>query len=350
MKRDLSRREFLKASVQAALGGFITVNSLINNPLVTNVDPTSPLLGRVFHHDTIIYKEPSFSSQVKQYLKMNEVLPLGNEVMGDAINAHNHSWFEVPNYGYLPANSIQPVRRQITAVRDHIQANRELGVISVPYTQAWTTDPSKASEEDYQLFFYGSTHWIVGVYSENNGDIYYKVREDRWGDIYYVEANHVALLNEDDLLPFSTDVPPEEKMIEVIIEDQMVIAYEYGKAVFMSIASTGILDDGIDLSTPPGSYHINYKRPSRHMVHTDLIGDNDNDNELYGVPWVSYFTSSGIAFHGTYWHNDFGTQRSHGCVNLPIQAARWIYLWSQPVVPPSQEKFVSNKGTSVIVT
>lgn len=348
MKRELSRREFLKASAKASLGGFFAIHTLFRNPLVTNVDSTSPLLGRVFHDDTIIYRQPSFSAGTEHYLKMNSVLPLGVEVMGDAINAHNRSWFEVPDYGYLPANSIQLVRQRITAIRGQIKSNGELGVISVPYTPAWSDDPSKASKEDYQLFFYGSTHWIKGVYNDNKGDCYYKVVEDRWGDVYYVEATHVALVNEDDLLPFSTDVPPEEKMIEVSINDQMVIAYEYGKAVFMSTASTGVLDDGIDLSTPPGSYHINYKRPSRHMVHSDKIGI--NDNELYGVPWVSYFTASGIAFHGTYWHNDFGRQMSHGCVNLPIQAARWIYLWSQPVVPPRQEKFVTNKGTPVIVT
>lgn len=346
MKRDLSRREFLKAGMKASVGGFFAINSLLKTPLAGDIDPTNPLLGRVFHDDAIIYKKPSYSSEIGYYLKMNNVLPLGNEVLGDAINAHNRSWYEVPNYGYLPANSIQLVHQRTTAVQDQISPAGELGVISVPYTKAWAANPS--NEEDYRLFFYGSTHWLKGVYSDNKGDFYYKVIEDRWGDVYYVEANHVALVSEKDLLPFATDIPAGEKMIEVSIRDQMVIAYEYGKAVFMSVASTGVLDDGIDLSTPPGHYKINYKRASRHMVHSDKTGS--NDNELYGVPWVSYFTSSGIAFHGTYWHNDFGIQKSHGCVNLPIQAAKWIYLWSQPVVPPSQEKFVSNHGTPVMVT
>ena len=83
------------------------------------------------------------------------------------------------------------------------------------------------------------------------------------------------------------------------------------------------------------------------MVHSDRVGA--NDYELYGVPWVSYFTESGIAIHGTYWHNDFGLPRSHGCINMPIDAARWIYLWSQPSLAPREKTHVSRYGTPILV-
>ncbi len=43
--------------------------------------------------------------------------------------------------------------------------------------------------------------------------------------------------------------------------------------------------------------------------------------DLPGVPWVSYFTSDGIALHGAYWHIDFGVPHSHGCVNMTPEAA-----------------------------
>ena len=55
--------------------------------------------------------------------------------------------------------------------------------------------------------------------------------------------------------------------------------------------------------------------------------------DLPGVPWVSFFTSTGVSFHGTYWHNDYGKPRSHGCVNLRPQDAKFIYRWTSPVVP-----------------
>jgi len=69
------------------------------------------------------------------------------------------------------------------------------------------------------------------------------------------------------------------------------------------------------------------KMPSRHMVG----GENNNDRyDLPGVPWCTFFTSKGAAIHGAYWHNDYGRRRSHGCVNVTIDAARWIYCWANP--------------------
>jgi hypothetical protein len=45
-----------------------------------------------------------------------------------------------------------------------------------------------------------------------------------------------------------------------------------------------------------------------------------------------FFQRDGIAVHGTYWHNDFGHPRSHGCVNVSIDAAKWIYRWTTPTL------------------
>ncbi len=53
--------------------------------------------------------------------------------------------------------------------------------------------------------------------------------------------------------------------------------------------------------------------------------------DLPGIPWNVFFDLSGTAIHGTYWHNDFGVRRSHGCVNVSCEAARWIYRWVYPI-------------------
>jgi hypothetical protein len=50
-----------------------------------------------------------------------------------------------------------------------------------------------------------------------------------------------------------------------------------------------------------------------------------------------YIKDNGISLHGTYWHNDFGRPRSHGCVNLSPSAAKWLYRWSMPIVPPEKQ-------------
>jgi lipoprotein-anchoring transpeptidase ErfK/SrfK len=140
-------------------------------------------------------------------------------------------------------------------------------------------------------------------------------------------------------------IPPGEKRLEIRLGEQVVVGYESNRAVFMTrIASGGRFIDG-DYTTPVGSYMTSRKRPSRHMASEDLAAPSAYD--LPGVPWVSYLTKSGISFHGTYWHNDFGKPRSHGCINLSPQAARWIYRWSDPAVPYGEHTWSKDEGTRV---
>jgi lipoprotein-anchoring transpeptidase ErfK/SrfK len=59
-------------------------------------------------------------------------------------------------------------------------------------------------------------------------------------------------------------------------------------------------------------------------------------NEYYrveNVPNVMYFDNLGNALHGAYWHNNFGTPMSHGCVNLPLDVAAFLYGWA-PIGTP----------------
>ena len=48
---------------------------------------------------------------------------------------------------------------------------------------------------------------------------------------------------------------------------------------------------------------------------------------LEDVPWTMYYDKA-RALHGAYWHNGFGTPRSHGCVNMSVGDARWLYDWA----------------------
>jgi lipoprotein-anchoring transpeptidase ErfK/SrfK len=58
-------------------------------------------------------------------------------------------------------------------------------------------------------------------------------------------------------------------------------------------------------------------------------GDQDARYSLEDVPYVQFFNGS-VALHGTYWHRDFGHMRSHGCVNLAIPDARWLFAFTEP--------------------
>lgn len=74
--------------------------------------------------------------------------------------------------------------------------------------------------------------------------------------------------------------------------------------------------------------------------------------ELRDVPWIQYF-ASGYALHGAYWHDSFGTPRSHGCVNLAPIDARVVFMWSEPTVPPGWHGINSSaetgEGTAVFI-
>ena len=125
-------------------------------------------------------------------------------------------------------------------------------------------------------------------------------------------------------LPQPTEAKAQ-KTIMVSIGQQAMWALKGDDVVLSSYVSTGRA--GFD--TPLGTYVILTKLPSQTMA--GVIG-----GEYYNVPdvpWVMYFTNGGHALHGTYWHNNFGTPMSHGCVNLPMDVAAWLYDWA-PVGTP----------------
>ena len=114
------------------------------------------------------------------------------------------------------------------------------------------------------------------------------------------------------------------KEIVVSVADEYMWAYEDGQVVIESYVSTGTAGTP-ETTTPPGFWAINTKLDSQTMEGT-ISG------EFYSVPdvpYVMYFDNAGNALHGTYWHNNFGTPMSHGCVNLPMDVAAFIYGWAE---------------------
>jgi hypothetical protein len=121
------------------------------------------------------------------------------------------------------------------------------------------------------------------------------------------------------------------RWIDVSIENQLLVLWEGDRPVYATLVSSG--KDGLgdpkrSLSTPLGTFRIQQKHVTTTMDSTAA----DNEFELRDVPWVMYF-KGGYALHGAYWHDDFGRQRSHGCVNLSPIDARHVFEWSLPDVP-----------------
>ena len=114
-------------------------------------------------------------------------------------------------------------------------------------------------------------------------------------------------------------VGPNERWIDVNLTAQRLVAYEGDTPVFESPVSSGTYN----YPTVTGQFRIWLRFQSQTMDGRRL----GYDYYLPNVPYVMYFYQD-YALHGTYWHNNFGTPMSHGCVNLPTPAAEWIYNWS----------------------
>ena len=156
---------------------------------------------------------------------------------------------------------------------------------------------------------------------------------------YFVPAAAVRPLVSHEFSPVAGDVQAEAKRIVISLERQSLTAFEENRIVYKTSVSTGIhtenLPDGeLPTDTPVGIFRIQLKMPSRHMGDGRLTSD-PSAYELPGVPWTMVFHKDGIALHGTYWHNNFGTKMSHGCVNLRNADARWLFRWTDPVYDPA---------------
>jgi hypothetical protein len=332
----LSRRDFLK------LGG-LTLGGLLLPPFLQHREDSLDFLGRVLEPNIQVFDRPSTSGKVVKTYWRDLVIPISNITIGEDQTAYNRVWYRIAEEGYAYSGAIQPVEVNLNQPNTDIPADGRLGEITVPFTDArWK--PAKDEGVSYRLY-YGTTHWVTGLVKDDSGGSWYRILDDKWKYSYYAPAEHVRLVMADELATQSPKVPLEGKRIDVSLKDQVLIAYEWDKAVFMTRIASGARFSTGNYETPAGTHIVNWKRPYRHMAAGDRAAPNSYD--LPGVPWVCYFTADGVSIHGTYWHNDFGKPRSHGCINLSIPAARWIYLWTMPPVPPEKESVFEDYGTRV---
>ncbi len=113
------------------------------------------------------------------------------------------------------------------------------------------------------------------------------------------------------------------KEIVISLSMQTMWAYEDGIIVTSTLVSTGTAES-VAVETPPGYYQILTKYDVQTMEGTI----SDEYYKVEDVPDVMYFDNLGNAIHGAYWHSNFGTPMSHGCVNAPLDVAAFLYEWA----------------------
>ncbi|MEA3349449.1 MAG: L,D-transpeptidase, partial [Chloroflexota bacterium] len=238
---------------------------------------------------------------------------------------------------------------------DDAPKSGQLAEVTTPYTQAYTYSSTNGWQPKYKLY-YETTHWITNIAAGPDGKIWYQLTSELTDYLtYYVPAIHLRPIPDEEILPISPEVPFDEKRIEVSLSDQLLTAFEGNQPVRRARISSGMsgreVPDGTQ--TPRGRFHITSKTPSKHMGAVQASGAPDSYS-LPGVPWTSFFIAeSGVAFHGTFWHTNFGLQMSHGCVNMSNPDAKWLFRWVNPVfelpVRDRQAWDVRGYGTPVLI-
>lgn len=116
---------------------------------------------------------------------------------------------------------------------------------------------------------------------------------------------------------FAQEIATTDKLITIDLGSQMLYAWENGQIVYQTAISSGLPQS----PTVRGTFRIYSKIPSQRMIGVSPVnGRYDHPN----VPNVMYFYGA-YGIHGAYWHNNFGNMMSNGCVNLPLDAAAWMY-------------------------
>ena len=337
MNPSFSRRDFLKASGAGVLALFLAdlhIEHAFANPV--------PSQGRILTSGLGLYDAPSSNAKMLRTFGRDEIINIVGEATGDDPKAYNPTWYRTSEAGYVYSGWVQPVDTAYNKPVFDVPATGILGEVTVPYSDSQLSASSFA-KRGYRAY-YGTTYWVTGTaVSSHEKSIWYQIYDEHLRESRYLPAQDVRLVPSEELAPLSPDVPDERRHIYVDISTQSVTAFEDDRPVLISRTATGRKGT----LTPLGTFRTFHKGSTVHMAANNLAS---GGYDLPGVPWVSFFTGTGVSFHGTYWHNDYGKPRSAGCVNLPIQVAKFIFLWTKPTVPPDTRYiYQPGEGTRVEV-
>jgi hypothetical protein len=358
----LSRRDFIKlaggAAAALALAPYRRALSLTDFPQGTR-------LGRLTT-PADLRSAPRIDFPSLGQLGEDTVVPVLREVIAGTtdFNYIDQRWVETPS-GYLYSGFVQPVKnlpneplREMPAGKNGFWAE-----VTVPYVDFVLENPAPASpwlREAIQWgrptrLYYSQVMWIDQIStSPTTGAILYRVTEryGSYGDIFWAEGAAFRPISEEEVAPIHPDVDPAEKRIFANLNYQSISCREGEREVYFCRMSSGSKHDiyGNPIgtwSTPLGTHWTWRKSISMHMAGNTVGSGWDTP----GVSWTTLFSGTGIAIHSTFWHNLYGMPRSHGCLNVAPEDAKWIFRWTTPLVSlePGDITIEGQGGTHVTI-
>ena len=380
MNHNLSRRDFLKiAGVGLGALAFRPRMSFdleyFSTPRRLPQFPASDIIGRVLEPGIDLRSQPTNDETVNtsiSKLDADTLVEWGRQVVGNVVGGlTNQRYVETPQ-GYIYASVLQPTRNLPNTPIQEMPAGQpgfwvevtvpfidlaHEGVVASPWMQdhiAYNFPPR---------LYYGQVVWIDCVRTDN-GFVEYRWNEDvnghgygygAYGEFYWGDGAGFKVLTEADVAPISPDMDPNEKRIEANLDFQTLSCYEGTTEVYFCRIASGLGYDpstGLEsdkLATPVGNLLTHWKIVSLNMT----AGTFQSGYSTPAVPWNTMISGDGVAIHGAFWHNAFGEKRSHGCINVTPEDAKWIFRWTTPHVSLAQSEMrvsLPDHGTIVVST
>ena len=247
----------------------------------------------------------------------------------------NRAWLPVSAEASQRLTRAEPTYRYIAATRHGVwggfraywEATGETAFLGNPLSEEYITDGVS-----YQVFERGKLQWrpgqtiaLVPLGTQLARQFGLDMSRQPQGDTPTYDE---TLFVPPDIVPLWAAAPPAPsggRAVVVSLSQQALWAYEDGGVIRSTYVSTGTAET----PTPVGYFSVINKIPIQDMEGTI----NGESYFVADVPNVMYFDNDGNALHGTYWHNNFGTPMSHGCVNLPLDVATWMYEWAPMGMP-----------------
>jgi hypothetical protein len=371
MNRSLSRRDFLKLA-GASLGAlaFRPFNlESYYTPKPLPQFPNSEIIGRILGLTDIMSRPTNDPLQASSVgvLYDDNLVEWGREVVGNAVGRTNQRFLETPQ-GYVWAPQVQPTKNSPNMPISEMPAGVPgfWAEVTVPYIDLALEGPAVSSWIQSLISFnfpprlyYGQVVWIDQVRADPSGVVYYRWNESPGhgygpGDIFWADGAGLKILTDEDVAPISPEVDPNEKTIRVDLTYQTLGCFEGLNEVYFCRISSGAEynanGEAVDnWATPVGDLNTHWKIVSLNMSG----GGSAAGYSTPAVPWVTMISGEGIAIHGAFWHNDFGERRSHGCINLKPEDAKWVFRWTTPHISLAQSEqrmTWPDHGTVVSVT
>jgi lipoprotein-anchoring transpeptidase ErfK/SrfK len=334
--------------------------------------PAGDRLGRIAvtpnFYSTPLMPSPNSSAKAIRNVGQDEVVVWLREVVGTTFTGgFSRQWIQTPD-GYLYLPHVQPVRNSPNKPISAVPAGKPgfWAEVTVPYVDLKIQNQPIAPAIKYLMsnsqpvrLYYGQVVWLDQVGADSSGKVVYRFNESPghgygYGDIFLADASAFRPLTNDNVSPISPNVDPATKTIKVdsTPQYQTLSCFEGKNEVYFCRISSG--DDQADFSTPVGDQAVARKMFSIHMsASLGKAGGSDTGYDTMGVPWPTFFNLNvGAAIHGVFWHNYFGQQHSHGCINAAPEDAKWIFRWVSPFVSLDQSEIEMqwpNVGTKVTV-